>query len=46
MTWASVSFDHKRSSEGDFLLRYSEDMSKPVVYYFYWSKQVELVILI
>uniref|UniRef100_A0A671V587 Myosin IXA n=1 Tax=Sparus aurata TaxID=8175 RepID=A0A671V587_SPAAU len=31
----SVSFDHKCPSEGDFLLLNSEDMSEPVLYYFY-----------
>ena len=34
MTWASVSFEHKRPAEGDFLLWYSEYMSEPVIYYF------------
>ena len=34
MTWASVSFDHKCPSEGEFLLWYSEYMSEPVIYYF------------
>ena len=33
MTWASVSFDHKCPSEGDFWLWYSESMSEPELCY-------------
>ena len=33
MTWASVSFEHKCPSEGDFLLWYSESMSEPELCY-------------
>ena len=38
MTWASVSFEHKCPSEGDFLLRYAESMSEPELL-LYWRKQ-------